>query len=115
MKQHLQRFRTTETLQSLKGKCGIYLITLRGTNRHYIGQSVICTLIFYNTGFGLGGTVGPTIYLLVGVPVYAFQVIASGWWLARFRFGPLEWLWRMATYGQRIPLARRAAPTAEAI
>lgn len=81
---------------------------------NYIGESVICTLIFYNTGLGLGGTVGPTIYLLVGFPVYAFQVVASGWWLARFRFGPLEWLWRMATYGQRIPLAKPAALTEDA-
>ncbi len=81
---------------------------------NYIGQSVICTLIFYNTGFGLGGTVGPTIYLLIGVSVYAFQVISSGWWLARFRFGPLEWLWRMATYGQRIPLAKSSALAGEA-
>ena len=81
---------------------------------NYIGQSVICTLIFYNTGLGLGGTVGPTIYLLVGFPVYAFQVVASGWWLARFRFGPLEWLWRMATYGQWIPLAKPVALTEKA-
>ena len=76
---------------------------------NYVGQSVICTLIFYNTGLGLGGTVGPTIYLLVGLPVYAVQVVASGWWLARFRFGPLEWLWRMATYGQWISLSKPAA------
>lgn len=78
---------------------------------NYIGQSVICTLIFYNTGLGLAGTVGPTIYIPIGFAVYALQVAASSWWLARFRFGPLEWLWRMATYGKRIPLLKQAAPT----
>jgi uncharacterized protein len=76
---------------------------------NYVGQSVICTLIFYNTGLGLAGTVGPTIYIPIGFGVYATQVAASGWWLARFRFGPLEWLWRMATYGQWIRLSKQAA------
>ena len=80
---------------------------------NYIGQSVICTLIFYNTGLGLGGTVGPTIYILIGFGVYAFQVAVSSWWLARYRFGPLEWLWRMATYGQWIPLSKQSALAGE--
>ena len=76
---------------------------------NYISQSVICTLVFYNTGLGLGGTVGPAIYIPIGFGVYAIQVAASGWWLARFRFGPLEWLWRMATYGKWIALSKPAA------
>ena len=78
---------------------------------NYVSQSVICTLIFYNTGLGLAGTVGPTIYIPIGFGVYAIQIAASGWWLARYRFGPLEWLWRMATYGQWISLSK---PTASA-
>ena len=73
---------------------------------NYVGQSVICTLIFYGTGLGMGGTMGPTLYLPVGIAVYLFQVIASRFWLSHFRFGPLEWLWRMLTYGSWIPLAK---------
>jgi len=73
---------------------------------NYVGQSVICTLIFYGTGLGLGGKIGPTLYLPVGFAVYLFQVMASRLWLRRFRFGPLEWLWRMLTYGSWIPLAK---------
>jgi uncharacterized protein len=37
------------------------------------------------------------------------QVLFSRLWLERFRFGPLEWLWRMLTYGEWLPLAKRAA------
>ncbi len=73
---------------------------------NYVGQSVICTFIFYGTGFGLGGKMGPTLYLPVGFAVYLFQVMASRVWLSRFRFGPLEWLWRMLTYGSWIPLTK---------
>lgn len=75
---------------------------------NYVGQSVICTLIFYGTGLGLGGTMGPTLYLPVGVAVYFVQIAISRAWLDQFQFGPLEWLWRMLTYGSRIPLTKRA-------
>jgi len=75
---------------------------------NYVGQSVICTLIFYGTGLGLGGKMGPTLYLPIGFAVYLFQVIASRVWLNRFQFGPLEWLWRMLTYGIWIPLRKPA-------
>lgn len=75
---------------------------------NYVGQSVICTLVFYGTGLGLGGTMGPTLYLPIGFAVFGFQVMASRLWLDHFRFGPLEWLWRMLTYGEWLPLAKRA-------
>jgi uncharacterized protein len=76
---------------------------------NYVGQSVIGVVLFRATGLGLGGTMGPTLYLPIGFAVYALQVMTSRWWLQRFRYGPLEWLWRMLTYGERLPLARRIA------
>jgi len=66
---------------------------------NYVSQSVICTLVFYGTGLGLGGTMGPALYLPLGLAVYGLQVVASRWWLDRFQYGPVEWLWRMLTYG----------------
>jgi uncharacterized protein len=69
---------------------------------NYIFQSVFCTLIFYNTGLALGAEYGPSRYLLLGLIVYSAQVIFSIFWLARFQFGPLEWLWRSLTYGKVI-------------
>ena len=74
---------------------------------NYVGQSVICTLIFYGTGMGLGGSMGPTLYLPLGIAVYFAQVAASRVWLDRFQFGPLEWLWRVLTYGSWIPMTKR--------
>jgi len=37
--------------------------------------------------------------------IYAAEVLFSGWWLARFRFGPVKWLWRTLTYGKRQPMS----------
>ena len=67
---------------------------------HYIGQSVIGTLFFYGYGLSHWG-MGRAWQLVFVLVVFALQVVCSRWWLARFRYGPLEWLWRWATYGQR--------------
>lgn len=31
------------------------------------------------------------------------QVLCSRWWLARFRYGPLEWIWRCLTWFRPVP------------
>ena len=35
---------------------------------------------------------------------YIAQLAWSPWWLARLRFGPLEWLWRTVSYRRRQPM-----------
>ncbi len=66
---------------------------------NYISQSIICTTIFYATGFGFYNRVGPAGGFAIAVSIYSVQVVWSGWWLRRFAFGPIEWLWRAMTYG----------------
>ena len=73
---------------------------------NYIGQSVICMMIFRGIGFGLGGTMGPSLYLPLGIAIYLVQLAASRVWLAWCQYGPLEWLWRMLTYGAAIPIQK---------
>ena len=70
----------------------------------YVGQSAICVLIFRGVGLGPGGTTGPTLYLPLGMAIYLFQLVASRVWRRWFQYGPLEWLWRMLTYGAAVPL-----------
>lgn len=70
----------------------------------YILQTVICTTIFYGHGFGLYGFVPRWGQALVVVGVWCVVVAAANAWLARYRFGPLEWLWRSLTYGARQPM-----------
>ena len=69
---------------------------------------MLCTLMFYNYGLGLFGTVGPSVLIVATVVIFALQVVASGWWLERFRFGPVEWLWRRLTYEGPLPMVREA-------
>lgn len=76
---------------------------------NYLAQSVVYLLVFTAVGLGLYGVTGPAIQLLLAVALYAAQAVFSAWWLARFQFGPAEWLWRTLTYGRRQPMRRAPA------
>lgn len=79
---------------------------------NYIMTSIICAIIFYGFGFGLYGELRRhQLYYVVG-GIWLFQLIISPWWLSRFRFGPLEYLWRWLTYGEK-PRMRGAASAIE--
>jgi uncharacterized protein len=57
-------------------------------------------------GFGLCGSVPLAWLMPLAVAIYAFQVLFASRWLARYRFGPIEWVWRCLTYGERFPNRR---------
>ena len=71
---------------------------------NYLLQSVAFVLLFFGYGLGLYGKVGAFGGLMLALPVFAVEVVASQWWLRRFRFGPAEWLWRSLTYGSLQPM-----------
>jgi uncharacterized protein len=78
---------------------------------NYIAQSIVCTTIFYGHGFGFYGDVSRTGQLGITAAVWLAQLVYSPLWLFYFRMGPLEWLWRVLTYGRLQPI-RRVAVTA---
>jgi uncharacterized protein len=71
---------------------------------NYLAQSVIFGWIFYGYGLGLFGRLGVASALAIGVAVYIGQVFFSAWWLRRYRYGPVEWLWRTLMYGAAQPM-----------
>jgi uncharacterized protein len=73
---------------------------------NYLAQTIICTTIFYGHGLGLFGYVERWQQLLIVLAIWAAQIAWSNWWLQRFQTGPLEWLWRSATYLRIVPLRR---------
>jgi uncharacterized protein len=74
---------------------------------NYIVQSLIFGWVFYGYGLGSFGKLNVSTALAFGVAVYAAQVFFSQWWLGRYRFGPIEWLWRSLMYGQSQPMMRQ--------
>jgi uncharacterized protein len=81
----------------------------RAALSNYLLQSIVGTHLFYSYGLGLFGKFGPAALLVPTLLVYAMQPVVSSWWLARFRFGPAEWLWRSLTYGRIQPMRARQA------
>ena len=71
---------------------------------NYLLQSLICTTIFYSYGLALFGKVSPSLGVLLTITIFLIQIPLSVWWLRRFQFGPVEWLWRSLTYWQRQPM-----------
>ena len=73
---------------------------------NYISQSIIAILIFHGVGLGLFGEVERTGQILITFGIWILQLIWSKPWLSKFRFGPLEWVWRSLTYMKKQPMRK---------
>lgn len=73
---------------------------------HYLFQTVSGMLLFYGIGLGLGTRLSLSYALLIALGVYLLGMLLSRLWIGHFRFGPVEWVWRMLTYGQYLPIRR---------
>ncbi len=76
---------------------------------NYVLQSVFYVLVLDGFGLGLIGHVGQAADFGLALALAGLQVAFSLWWLKRYRFGPLEWLWRSVTYRSWQTLRRQAA------
>ena len=76
---------------------------------NYLMHSIVFTTLFYSYGFGLYGEFGRFATTLMVFAVYGVQLWFSAWWLKRYQYGPMEWLWRSATYLQLQPMRKRTA------
>ncbi|GGX35482.1 DUF418 domain-containing protein [Undibacterium squillarum] len=82
-------------------RCAKYLLQLAPYGRmaltNYLGQSLIASTVFYGYGLGWYGMERAKQVVFV-FAVVLLQIAFSHWWLARFRYGPMEWVWRAITY-----------------
>jgi uncharacterized protein len=81
----------------------------------YIFETLISTLVFYGHGLGWFGSVDRLQQMLFTVGVWLVILIVAPLWLARFQYGPLEWLWRSLTYGRAEPFMRRERAVTHAV
>lgn len=65
---------------------------------NYLSQSLIGGFLFYNWGLGLYKYTGITVCFLMGIGIFLIQFFFCHWWLRSHRHGPLEWLWKKATW-----------------
>lgn len=76
---------------------------------NYLSHDLIGTILFFGYGLALYGKLGIARGEALALLVCGFQIIISSWWLRKFQFGPVEWLWRSITYWKtqpfRVPIA----------
>lgn len=81
----------------------------------YVTQSIVTMfMLFPGFGFGLWGRFGWTELASIALAIVAAQIVVANLWMQRFEMGPLEWLWRWLTYGQKPAMRRRALVSAPA-
>jgi uncharacterized protein len=71
---------------------------------NYLGASVITTTLFYGYGFGLFGSFDRAELYGVVLGVWVAQIAFSGFWLKRYRYGPMEWAWRSLVRGEWVAM-----------
>ena len=71
----------------------------RSALSNYIFQSIICGFIFYGYGLGMYNQFSRLELLYVVSVIWLVQICLTWLWLKKFKYGPLEWLWRRLTYG----------------
>ncbi len=68
---------------------------------NYLLMTLICTTLFYGHGFGLFGSIERQHQILIVMAIWTVLLFFSAFWLKRYQFGPVEWLWRFLTYGNK--------------
>lgn len=80
--------------------------TGRAAFTNYLGTSLICTTLFYGYGLGLYGELSRASLYIVVLGIWALMLLWSKPWLDRFRYGPLEWLWRSLARHELQPIRK---------
>lgn len=73
---------------------------------NYLAQTLLAIGLFYGVGLGIGPSTGLVGVAAAAVGIFLAQAIGSAWWLRRYRFGPMEWVWRSLTYARLQPMRR---------
>jgi uncharacterized protein len=81
----------------------------RMTLTNYIVQNIVSLLIFSGAGFAVLNAHHPAFYVGIALLVYVVQALFSRWWLSRYQFGPIEWIWRQLCYQKHLPLRKSGA------
>ncbi len=74
---------------------------------NYMSQSFIGVPLFYGYGLNLAVQLSFLQCLFIGLAIYILQMLISNWWMKRYYYGPIEWLWRMLTWFKRVPFRRK--------
>ena len=71
---------------------------------NYVTQVVILEVFFGGFGFHIG--ISRLTGVIAAAVLFIVQIVVSRWWMGSFHYGPLEWLWRSATFASWAPFKK---------
>ncbi len=77
------------------------------TLTNYMSQNILAALIFSGIGFGIADSMPYWFYFLLAIFIFIIQLFISKWWLSKYNYGPIEWLWRSASYMEFVPFKKK--------
>ncbi|WP_338243502.1 DUF418 domain-containing protein [Aurantiacibacter hainanensis] len=93
--------------QPLKALLRWFVLPGRMTLTLYLGQSLVMVPIFYGFGLGYWNEISSAQAVFAGLAFFGLQILLATVWYRSMRYGPLEWIWRAATFGTvRVPMRR---------
>jgi uncharacterized protein len=95
-------------IESIRKRLDILKYIGRMSLTTYVMQSVVWVPLIYGYGAGLYDSIGFFYSFLLGVLFFIIQILFSKWWMKRYHYGPMEWLWRSVTYlsVQNVPMRK---------
>lgn len=81
------------------------------TLTNYMSQNILAGIIFSGIGLGIADSMPYWFYFILAISVFIIQLFISKWWLSKYNYGPIEWLWRSASYREWVPF-KKAQPEA---
>ncbi|MBW4358984.1 DUF418 domain-containing protein [Flavobacterium taihuense] len=94
------------THNKLQTVFGYFRLSGKMTLTNYIVQNLLATLIFSGIGLKIYNTLPFWFYFVLAVLVFIIQLFVSKWWLSKFNYGPVEWLWRVLSYRKVFPFKK---------
>jgi uncharacterized protein len=76
------------------------------TLTNYMVQNILALFIFSGVGLNLSNSMPYWFYFVLAVSVFIIQLFVSKWWLSKFNYGPVEWLWRVMSYRNLFPFKK---------
>lgn len=73
---------------------------------NYVFQTLFGTFLFFGWGLGYLVELRNGYTFLIAILVIIAQMLMSKWWLTKFQYGPLEWLWRSITFFKWYPFKK---------
>jgi uncharacterized protein len=91
----------------LKTVFNYFRVSGKMTLTNYMMQNIIAAFLFSGMGFKIYNTLPYWFYFFLAIFVFILQLFISKWWLSKYNYGPIEWLWRSASYWKLFPFKKK--------